>query len=229
MAAIVVEPVAGNMGLVLPQQGFLEGLREITSHYQSLLIFDEVITGFRLAYGGAQTLFNIRPDLTCLGKIIGGGMPVGALGGAKRIMDELSPLGPVYQAGTLSGNPCAMQAGIATLKILKKTKPYSSLAKKTQSLVARVNETIQNFHLPIQINQLGSMFTIFFSDQPVYDYETAKKSNTKRFAWFYHKLLEAGLYFPPSQFETAFVSTSHTDALIEKAGEKIAKILRKIQ
>ena len=205
IAAVIVEPVAANMGLVMPEAGFLEGLRDLTSRHGSVLIFDEVITGFRLAFGGAQTVFGITPDLTCLGKIIGGGLPVGAVGGRVDLMDLLAPLGPVYQAGTLSGNPLAMAAGLATLKELKKTRPYPALKKRTEKLVAG---------LPARVSQMGSLFTIFFDDP-------------RRYAGFFHALLEEGVYFPPSQFEACFVSTAHSETLLGKARRAVIRALER--
>lgn len=203
IAAVIVEPVAANMGLVPPKPGFLKGLKNLTSRYGAVLIFDEVITGFRLEFGGAQTVFGITPDLTCLGKIIGGGLPVGAVGGRRDIMDLLAPLGPVYQAGTLSGNPLAMAAGLATLKELKRTRPYSILKRRTEKLVAG---------LPARVSQMGSLFTIFFDDE-------------RKYPKFFHALLEEGVYFPPSQFEVCFVSAAHGDAVLEKARRAIIKSL----
>ncbi len=221
IAAIIVEPIAANMGVILPQKGFLETLRHVTQQWGALLIFDEVITGFRVSYGGAQKLLGIKPDLTCLGKIIGGGLPVGAFGGKKEIMEHLSPLGPVYQAGTLSGNPLAMAAGIETLKQLKKLNPYSELEK-------RCKKFIQSWISAAQINQIGSLFTLFFSEQPVTDYSSALKANTKLYAQFFHKLLEQGIYFPPSQFEAAFISCAHEESLLEKISYKILNTLRSL-
>jgi len=221
IAAIIVEPIAANMGVILPQQGFLETLRKLTQKWGALLIFDEVITGFRISYGGAQEHLRIRPDITCLGKIIGGGLPVGAFGGSRKIMEHLAPIGPVYQAGTLSGNPLAMAAGIETLSQLKKLNPYKKLEKLTQKFI----QSLQN---EVQINQIGSMFTLFFSDQPVTDYTSALQANTKLYAQFFHKLLEEGIYFPPSQFEAAFISCAHDEALLEKISHKILKTLRSL-
>lgn len=227
IAAIIVEPVAGNMGLVLPETGFLAGLRKISSHWHSLLIFDEVITGFRLAYGGAQKIFKVRPDITCLGKIIGGGFPVGAIGGRKEVMDRLAPAGDVYQAGTLSGNPVAVSAGSATLTLLRKIRPYLLLQRRTEKLLHFLWFHSQQLALPVQINHIGSMFTIFFAKQPVTDYDSARRSDTKLFAKFFHHLLEEGIYFPPSQFETAFVSLAHSDSMLDEAGHAIVRALRK--
>ncbi len=215
IACIIVEPVAANMGVVLPKNGFLEGLREICDYYKIVLIFDEVITGFRLTYGGAQTLFKIKPDLTCLGKIIGGGFPIGAVGGKKEIMEHLAPVGSVYQAGTLSGNPPAVTAGITTLKILKNKQIYKSLEQNTKFLYETIKQNIKKFKHQVVLNYIGSMFTIFFTEKEVYDYETVLSADTKLYAKFFHKLLENGIYFPPSQFEACFLSFAHADKDIE--------------
>jgi glutamate-1-semialdehyde 2,1-aminomutase len=210
VAAVIVEPVAGNMGTVLPERGFLQRLRKLTREHGVLLIFDEVITGFRLAYGGAQELLRVKPDLTCLGKIIGGGLPVGAYGGNHEIMKWIAPEGQVYQAGTLSGNPLAVSAGIATLKALKKPGVYSKLERATADLVSGLQKAAEAAGVPVQINSIGSMFTVFFTAEPVWNFHTAKASDTARYSRFFHSLLDQGVYFPPSQFETCFVSLAHT-------------------
>ncbi len=213
IAAIIVEPVAGNMGLVLPQKGFLEGLREITEKYGALLIFDEVITGFRLAPGGAQELFGIMPDLTTMGKIIGGGLPVGAYGGRKAIMEKLAPEGPVYQAGTLSGNPLAMAAGLTALDILH-TNPqiYEQLEEKAKTLAEGFRKNIAETKTKAVVNQIGSMFTLFFNEgRSVTSFKEAAASDTEKFAAYFRLSLENGIYLAPSQFETGFVSDAHTD------------------
>lgn len=210
VAAVIVEPVAGNMGTVLPARGFLQRLRKLTREHGALLIFDEVITGFRLSYGGAQKILNVKPDLTCLGKIIGGGLPVGAYGGHKEIMNCIAPEGPVYQAGTLSGNPLAVAAGIAALKALKKAGTYEKLEQMTTELVAGLAIAAERAGVQVQINCIGSMFTIFFTDSPVTDFEKAKTCNTARYARFFNTMLASGVYLPPSQFETCFVSLAHT-------------------
>ncbi len=210
IAAIIIEPVPGNMGTVLPTTGFLQRLRKLTREHGVLLIFDEVITGFRLAYGGAQEYLRIKPDLTCLGKIIGGGLPVGAYGGHKEIMKWVAPEGPVYQAGTLSGNPLAVTAGIATLLALKKKGNYEKLERLTDELKSGLLKAADNAGVPVKINSVGSMFTIFFTSAPVNDFQSAKASDTMRYAKFFHSLLEKGIYFPPSQFETCFISLAHT-------------------
>lgn len=211
IAAIIVEPVAGNMGVVLPRKGFLEGLRAICDEYDSLLIFDEVMTGFRVSFGGAQEKFGVLPDLTCLGKIIGGGMPVGAYGGKAEIMEKIAPSGPVYQAGTLSGNPISMASGIKTLKILKEHEQYQTLEYQCQYLVDELKKKADARNIPIVINRAGSMFTIFFQHGPVEDFIDAKKSDTKRFAKYFHEMLEHGVFIPPSQYEAWFVSTAHSE------------------
>jgi glutamate-1-semialdehyde 2,1-aminomutase len=211
IAAVIVEPIAGNMGVVLPRPGFLEHLRSLTRQSGALLIFDEVITGFRVAYGGAQSLYNISPDLTCLGKIIGGGFPIGAYGGRKDIMEMVAPLGPVYQAGTLAGNPVAMTAGIETITILKESSAYEELEKKTSLLEKGIVEAANKAGVDIQLPRAGSMFTIFFAKEPVTDYETATKSDTNLYANFFHHMLIQSIYLPASQFEATFVSLAHTN------------------
>ena len=223
IAAVIVEPIAGNMGLVPPRPGFLEHLRGITRQSGALLIFDEVITGFRVGYGGAQGLYQVAPDLTCLGKIIGGGLPIGAYGGRKAVMELVAPLGPVYQAGTLSGNPVAMTAGIETLKILEESEVYSELERKASLLEKGVVEAADRAGMSIQLPRVGSMFTIFFSKEPVTDYETATKADTNLYAKFFHQMLTQGVYLPPSQFETAFVSAAHTDGDIQATAEAAGK------
>jgi glutamate-1-semialdehyde 2,1-aminomutase len=225
IAAVIVEPVCGNMGVVSPDDDFLKSLCELTRRHGELLIFDEVMTGFRLAWGGAQELYGINADLTCLGKIIGGGFAVGAFGGPKEFMEMVAPLGPVYQAGTLSGNPVAMAAGLATLKVLESTRPYSALARRTAGLAASIRAAAQKRKIPVQVNQAGSMFTVFFTDQPVTSYFAATQSDTRRYATFFHALLKAGVSMPPSQFEAAFVSTAHTEAVLAKAKKAFEKAL----
>ncbi|MDO9229110.1 MAG: glutamate-1-semialdehyde 2,1-aminomutase [Syntrophales bacterium] len=225
IACIIVEPVAGNMGVVQPRPGFLEALREVTRTNGSLLIFDEVITGFRLAYGGWQTLAGILPDLTCMGKIIGGGLPVGALGGRREIMEHLAPIGPVYQAGTLSGNPLAMTAGIATLDILKK-KSYPELERMTEKLCAGCAELFRGKGIPTRINRVGSLFTLFFTADEVVDFETASRSDTALFARFFQGMLAAGINLAPAQFEAGFVSFAHTDDDIARTLSSCAKVLK---
>lgn len=216
IACLIVEPVAGNMGVVLPRKGFLEGLRELTEKYGVLLIFDEVITGFRLSYGGAQGIYEVRPDLTCLGKIIGGGLPVGAYGGKQEIMEKVAPLGPVYQAGTLSGNPLAMTAGIETLKILKQPGFYMELEEKAKALEEGLREGARRAGLPICLRRAGSMMTAFFTKEEVVDYETARTSDTQVYARFFKGMLGRGIYLAPSQFEAAFLSSAHSEEDVEK-------------
>jgi glutamate-1-semialdehyde 2,1-aminomutase len=210
VAAVIVEPIPGNMGVVPPSPGFLEALRRLTKRYGVLLIFDEVISGFRVAFGGAQELFGVVPDLTVLGKIIGGGLPVGAFGGRREIMDALSPVGPVYQAGTLSGNPLAVAAGIAALTELSRKGAYRELNAKADYLAERLGEAFASSGVPTYTNRVGSMGTTFFQEGPVTDYASAKKSDTKRYAKYFHGLLSRGVYVAPSQFEAGFVSLAHT-------------------
>ncbi len=228
IAAIIVEPVAGNMGVALPRPGFLELLRSLTRECGALLIFDEVITGFRVAYGGAQGLYNVTPDLTCLGKIIGGGFPIGAYGGRKDIMEMVAPVGPVYQAGTLSGNPVAMTAGIETLGILKESRVYEELERKSSLLEKGISEAASAAGVNMRLPRQGSMFTIFFAKDVVTDYQTAAKADTKLYARFFHHLLSEGVYLPPSQFEAAFVSAAHTDEDIEVTIDAASKAFRSL-
>jgi glutamate-1-semialdehyde 2,1-aminomutase len=228
IACIVVEPIAGNMGVVLPERGFLEGLRKICDEKGILLIFDEVITGFRVAFGGAQELYKIKADMTCLGKIIGGGLPVGAYGGKKAMMEKVSPLGGVYQAGTLSGNPLAMTAGITTLGFLKSKKVYQDLEKKTLYLTEKISECAEERGIPFSINQATGMFTLFFTEGPVRDYRTAKMSDTKRFAKFFVEMMNEGIYLPPSQFEAWFISLAHTQKDLDKTVEACDTALKRI-
>ncbi|HTE91046.1 MAG TPA: glutamate-1-semialdehyde 2,1-aminomutase [Terriglobales bacterium] len=218
IACVIVEPVVGNMGCVLPAKGYLEHLRKITEREKSVLIFDEVMTGFRVAFGGAQELFGIHSDLTTLGKIIGGGLPVGAYGGRSEIMNLVAPLGPMYQAGTLSGNPLAMAAGLATLRHLREQKQeiYPRLEKLTNELVAGVAAAAKEAGLPICYNRVGSMFTWFFTSGPVTDWASASKSDTKAFGRFFQAMLDNGVYLPPSQFEAAFLSTAHSEQDIQQ-------------
>ncbi len=216
LAALIVEPVAGNMGCVAPRPGYLEALREITARAGVLLIFDEVMTGFRLAPGGAQERYRIRPDLTCLGKIIGGGLPAAAYGGRADIMDRVAPVGPVYQAGTLSGNPLAMAAGAATLDHLVRPGNYERLETLAARLEAGLLDAVRETGVPATLNRVGSMITLFFCPGPVTDYATAKTSDTARFGRFFHAMLERGVYLPPAQFEAAFVSLAHNEADIDE-------------
>jgi len=217
IAAVIVEPIAGNMGVVPPAPGFLAGLREVTRAHGALLIFDEVITGFRVAYGGAQELYGIRPDLTCLGKIIGGGLPVGAYGGRRDVMSQIAPLGSVYQAGTLSGNPLAVAAGLATLRQLADRGVYARLEALGQAVERGLRQAAQQAGVALTVNRVGSMLTGFFCPGPVSDYATARSANTKRYARFFHGMLRRGVFLAPSQFEAAFVSLAHTEADIAQA------------
>ncbi|WP_418792577.1 glutamate-1-semialdehyde 2,1-aminomutase [Phosphitispora sp. TUW77] len=219
IAAVIVEPVPGNMGVVPPQPGFLEGLREITGKYGALLIFDEVMTGFRVAYGGAQVRFGIEPDMTCLGKVIGGGLPVGAYGGRKEIMEKIAPSGPIYQAGTLSGNPLAMTAGLVTLKQLQAPGIYDELEKKAAKLAEGLADAADRTGAGVSFNRVGSMVCTFFTGEPVIDFVSACTSDTKKFAAFFRIMLKKGVYLAPSQFEAAFVSLAHSDADIERTIE----------
>ncbi len=214
LAAVIVEPVCGNMGTVAPAAGYLEALREVTERHGTLLVFDEVMTGFRLALGGAQALYRIRPDMTCLGKIVGGGLPAAAYGGRSDVMAAVAPDGPVYQAGTLSGNPLAMAAGVAMLDELSKPGTYDALEARSARLEEGLRRAARDTGAVVTLNRVGSMITVFFCKGPVTDYATAKASDTKRFARFFHAMLERGVYLPPAQFEAAFVSLAHGDAEI---------------
>ena len=225
IAAVIVEPIAGNMGVVAPRPGFLEGLREITRAHDSVLIFDEVITGFRVAYGGAQELYGVRADLTCLGKVIGGGLPVGAYGGSRRLMNHVAPLGSVYQAGTLSGNPIAVAAGLATLAQLRDPDVYTRLEALGAALEGGLRSAAEQARVPLTVNRVGSMLTGFFCEGPVTDYASAKRADTKRYARYFHGMLERGVFLAPSQFEAAFVSLAHTDADLAQAARAAAQAL----
>ena len=216
IAAVIVEPIAGNMGVVPPATGFLEGLREVTSDHGSLLIFDEVITGFRLCYGGAQQILGVTPDITCLGKIIGGGLPVGAYGGKREIMEKIAPLGPVYQAGTLSGNPLAMAAGIVTLQTLQSEGAYERLEVSSIYLADGLLRAAREVEVPVQLNRVGSLLTLFFTNEPVTDFASAKLADTDRFAAYFREMLKQGIFLAPSQFEAMFVSAAHTDIEIQQ-------------
>jgi glutamate-1-semialdehyde 2,1-aminomutase len=225
IAALLVEPIAGNMGLVLPQEGFLQGLRAICSREGILLVFDEVISGFRAAAGGAQQVFGIRPDLTCLGKIIGGGLPVGAYGGRRDLMELVAPAGPVYQAGTLSGNPLAMAAGCWSLEALS-PRLYKHLAQLGAKLAAGLADAARDAGVPLQVNGFGSLLTPFFTDQPVRDYQSALTSNTGRYGRFFRAMLARGVYPPPSQFEAWFISGAHTDRDIAETVKAAREAMR---
>lgn len=219
IAAVITEPVAGNMGVIPPDPGFLGGLRDLTREHGALLIFDEVITGFRVAYGGAQSLYGVQPDLVCLGKIIGGGLPVGAYGGPAEIMGRVAPRGPVYQAGTLSGNPLAMTAGVQTLKLLQQPDIYEALEERSRELAQGLEEAAQSVGIPARINRVGSMLTLFFAEREVTDYATAKAADTERYARYFQGMLGQGVSLPPSQFESAFVSIAHSAEDIESTLE----------
>lgn len=215
VAGIIVEPVAGNMGLVVPGKGFLETLRQLCDRYGSLLIFDEVMTGFRVAYGGAQTLYGVYPDLTCFGKIIGGGLPVGAYGGKRELMSQVAPQGSIYQAGTLSGNPVAMAAGIATLEQIQKDGFYEALDQKAEHLLSGLQHAAQKATIPVQAQRVGSMLGFFFNDRAVKNFDDAKTSDLEKFSAFYNGLRQAGIYIAPSQFEALFISAAHETEHIE--------------
>jgi glutamate-1-semialdehyde 2,1-aminomutase len=215
VACIIVEPVAGNMGLVPPADGFLEGLRKITQKHGSILIFDEVMTGFRVAYGGAQSLYGISPDLSCFGKIIGGGLPVGAYGGSREVMAQIAPQGSVYQAGTLSGNPLAMAAGIATLEQIRKEGFYQNLAEKSERMAAGLANAVKKAGIPARVGHVGSMLGIFFTDREINNFEDAKTSDLEMFSGFYKGMRSHGIYIAPSQFEALFVSAAHESEHIE--------------
>jgi glutamate-1-semialdehyde 2,1-aminomutase len=230
VACVIIEPVAGNMGLVPPAAGFLESLRQVTEQHGVILIFDEVMTGFRVAYGGAQALYGIRPDLTCFGKVIGGGLPVGAYGGKKEIMSQIAPQGSVYQAGTLSGNPIAMAAGIATLEQLKKEGVYESLNEKSSRLAGGLAEAARKSGIAARVGHVGSMLGMFFTDRDVTDFETAKSCDLDLFSAFYQGMRQAGIYLAPSQFEVLFLSAAHTaehiDATINAAQQVLESLDR---
>ena len=216
IACVIVEPVVGNMGCVPPSGNFLGLLRDVTKSSGAVLIFDEVMTGFRIALGGAQKKYGIQPDLTTLGKVIGGGLPVGAYGGRAEIMQRIAPAGPIYQAGTLSGNPLAVAAGLAMLRQLEKENPYDKLESMGSRLEGGLRVAAMKASIPVQVNRVGSMFTLFFTNRPVTNFDSAKASDTQRFNRFFHAMLEQGIYMPPSQFEAAFISAAHTEGDIER-------------
>ena len=228
IAAIIVEPVPGNMGVMVPANGFLEGLREITAGEGALLIFDEVMSGFRVAFGGAQELYGITPDLTALGKVIGGGLPVGAYGGKTEYMSQVAPEGPIYQAGTLSGNPLAMAAGIATLSILMKPGTYEALENSTAALAEGLADVNRRLGAELAFNRVGSMFTTFFTPGPVTDFDAAKASDTGKFGDYFRAMLDEGVYLAPSQFEAAFMSLAHSDEDIEATVQAHERALKKV-
>ena len=227
IAGIIVEPIGGNMGVVPPKKGFLETLREVTTEAGAILIFDEVMTGFRVALGGAQSLYNVCPDLTCLGKVIGGGLHVGAYGGSKKLMDNIAPTGSIYQAGTLSGNPLAMTAGIEMLKLLSMPSVYDDLEYKSEKLCTGYKLNIEKLGIAARFTRVGSMFSMFFTDQDIVDFESAKSSDTHFFQSYFTALLEEGVYIAPSQFEAGFMSAVHTDEEIEETIESNYKALQK--
>jgi glutamate-1-semialdehyde 2,1-aminomutase len=228
VAAIIVEPVAGNMGCIPPAPGFLEGLRELCDQHGALLILDEVMTGFRVAYGGAQARYNIRPDITTLGKIIGGGMPIGAYGASREIMQLVSPLGPMYQAGTLSGNPVAVAAGRATLSVLRNSSIYDDLEERAGEWETGALAAADKHNVPVTLNRVGSMWTLFFTEGPVTDFESANRSNREKFARFFHLMLAEGIYLPPSQLEAAFFSAAHAKKDVAQMVERVDRVLKKV-
>lgn len=227
IACVIVEPIAGNMGVVVPDEEFLRELRTQTSLHGSVLIADEVMTGFRQTYGGVQILFSFEPDMTTLGKIIGGGLPIGAYGGSKEIMRHVAPEGSVYQAGTLSGNPLAMASGVATLQKLKTPALYSLLEEKSRLLAEGINGILKSSGIPARVNRMGSMMTLFFSTEPVFDWATASKCDTELFSYFFKECLREGIYLPPSQFEAFFLSTKHDDNIVKQAISKFQTALLK--
>ena len=229
IACVIVEPVVGNMGCVPPQPGYLEALREVTEKHGALLIFDEVMTGFRVSLGGAQELYGVRPDMTTLGKVIGGGLPVGAYGGRKDVMSKVAPLGPVYQAGTLSGNPLAVAAGLAALKGLKNSPDlYKQIDEKSRRLVEGVKKAADDAGIAMATNRVGSMFTFFFNENPVTDWDTSSSSDTDRFAAFFRGMLERGCYLPCSQYEAAFLSAAHSDEDVANTIAAAEKVLTEL-
>jgi glutamate-1-semialdehyde 2,1-aminomutase len=229
LAAVIVEPVIGNIGVVLPKEGFLEALREITEQYGVVLVFDEVITGFRLALGGAQEFYGVKPDLTTLGKILGGGFPLAAFAGREDIMRMIAPSGKVYQAGTFSGNPVSVAAGLAVLRTLRARRSfYSMMEKKCEGLVKQLRQVANDARVQVQVNSVGSMFQMFLSEEPVFDYASAKKSDSKRFMQFHHALLQHGVFIPPSQFETCFLSAAHSDGDLKMTIEAYKQALESI-
>jgi glutamate-1-semialdehyde 2,1-aminomutase len=226
IAAVVVEPVAGNIGVIPPEPGFLPGLRRLCDRWGALLIFDEVITGFRVSIGGAQSLFGVRPDLTTLGKIVGGGLPLAAYGGRADVMALVAPDGPVYQAGTLSGNPCAVAAGIATIRMLRRKGLYRDLAKKMRAFGDALGDAARSAKVPLVVNSVGSMATAFFQEGPVTDWPSASRSDTKRYSRFFHAMLDRGVMLAPSQYEAAFISATHTDRILEDVARAARLALR---
>ena len=228
IACIIVEPLAANMGVVPPVNGFLQGLRDITDEYESLLIFDEVITGFRISPGGAQGFYGIYPDITCFGKVIGGGLPVGAVGGSASIMDRLAPIGDVYQAGTLSGNPLAVTAGLTTLKILDDPEIYSTLDKKGDELEKAMLDNLKEFGIEGVVQRVGSLMTLFFTGAPVRNFENAQNNDRDMYSKYFHAMLKKGIYLPPSQYEAMFISTFHTSGIITRTAEAQRQVFKAI-
>lgn len=228
IAAVILEPIPANMNCVLPQPGFLQGLRELCDRHRSVLIFDEVITGFRVGLGGAQARYNVKPDLTTLGKIIGGGMPVGALGGRREVMECLAPLGPVYQAGTLSGNPVAMAAGLATLELISEPHFYDRLEKSAETLMQGFSDCAQRANIPLKTVAVGSLFGFFFTDKKIENYDDVKNCNIDRFKKFFHSMLKEGIYLAPSAYEAGFVSSAHTEKEIAKTLQAAEKVFVKL-
>jgi glutamate-1-semialdehyde 2,1-aminomutase len=228
IACIILEPVVGNIGCVLPKKGFLEGLRKLCDKYGIVLIFDEVMTGFRVSYGGAQEAFGVVPDMTCLGKVIGGGLPVGAYGGKKEIMEMVAPEGPVYQAGTLSGNPLAMAAGLATLRVLSRKGVFEKILQKAEALEEGLRDAAKKAKVNVKFYRAGTMFCTYFTNKEVYDYQTAKKADTEKFARFFREMLSRGVYIAPSQFEAGFMSLAHTDRDIDRTVEAAYEALRSL-
>jgi glutamate-1-semialdehyde 2,1-aminomutase len=227
IAAVIVEPICGNMGVILPRPGFLAGLRNITKHHGALLIFDEVITGFRVGLGGAQKIFNVKPDLTCLGKILGGGLPLAAFGGRCEIMDQLAPLGPVYQAGTLSGNPLAVAAGMTTLKLLSRPGTYAKLAAKGKRLEDGFRKVLRRYEISAAINRIGSMLTLFFGIDRVESPDDARRCDAAMFARYFHAMLDRGIYLPPAPFEAMFISLAHSTDDLDKTIAAFDDCMRK--
>ena len=228
IACVIIEPVAGNMGCVVPKKKYLQALKSLTSKHGIVLIFDEVMTGFRVAYGGAQEYFGIKPDMTCLGKVIGGGLPVGAYGGRAEIMDNIAPVGPVYQAGTLSGNPLAMAAGIATLKILSRKGTYGRLEKRASELEEALRDAARTAGVATKFYRAGTMFCTYFNDKEVVDFQSAARSDTKKFARFFAGMLKRGIYIAPSQFESGFISLAHTSGDVDRTAEAAYDSLREL-
>ena len=228
IAAVIVEPVVGNMGVLVPREGYLQGLQALAARAGALLIFDEVMTGFRLARGGAQALYGVKPDLTTMGKVIGVGLPVGAYGGRRDLMAKIAPEGPIYQAGTLSGNPLAVAAGIACLRELARPGAYERLEATSAALCQGISAAAREASVPLTLNRVGSMWTAFFTADPVYDYASAKRADTQRFGRFFHALLDRGVYLPPSQFEAAFVSLAHGEAEVRHTLEAVRQALASV-